>query len=69
MRPFILATVAFLASGPVRADDLYRPGNWAALSADRRAAQIGDLLTIVVYQAAEATAPNRSTSSRSPIAK
>ena len=32
------------------ADDLYRPGNFAALASDRIARQIGDTLTVVVFE-------------------
>ncbi len=35
--------------------DLYRAGNWPALAADRRASVRGDVLTIVVHQAAESS--------------
>lgn len=37
------------------ADDLYKGSNWTAFSADRRASAVGDALTVVIYQAAEAT--------------
>lgn len=33
-----------------QADDLYRPGNWASLAADRKAAQVGDILTLQVVE-------------------
>jgi len=36
-------------------DDLYRPGGWGALATDQRATQVGDALTIVVYQSADAS--------------
>lgn len=44
------------------ADDLYRGSNWPAMSADRRASVAGDALTVVIFQAAEAsnTAQNNS---------
>ena len=35
------------------ADDLYRPGNFAALASDRIARQIGDTLTVVVFEQTE----------------
>lgn len=56
-----LAAVAMIAT-PASAEDLYRKGNWAALAADRRAAEVGDALTVLIYQAAEAsnTAQNSS---------
>ena len=33
---------------PATAEDLYRGGNWSALAADRKAARVGDLVTIQV---------------------
>lgn len=49
----VLACV--MAASPVAAEDLYRKGNWAALAADRRATDIGDALTVLVYQSAESS--------------
>lgn len=45
-----------------KADDLYRSSNWPAMSSDRRASVAGDALTVVIFQAAEASnsAQNRS---------
>jgi len=58
--------LALLAvAGIAHADDLYRPSNWSALSADRKAMQPGDTLTVVVYQTAESTNSAKSDSSRS----
>lgn len=37
------------------AEDLYRRGGWGALAADQRAQAPGDALTIVVFQAADAS--------------
>ncbi|HKX79236.1 MAG TPA: flagellar basal body L-ring protein FlgH [Novosphingobium sp.] len=37
------------------ADDLYRPGFTQSLSSDRRAGAVGDILTVVVVQAAESS--------------
>lgn len=47
--PLLLA----LALAP--AEDLYRPGNWPSMAADRRASAVGDVLTVVIYQAAESS--------------
>ena len=38
-----------------QAEDLYRGSNWASLSGDRKASQPGDILTVIIFQAAEAT--------------
>lgn len=35
--------------------DLYQGGNWAAMATDRRASQVGDTITVVVHQVAEAS--------------
>lgn len=56
--------VLFLGATVARADDLYKSGNWAAISADRKAAQVGDMLTVVVYQTAESTNSSKSDSSK-----
>ena len=37
------------------AEDLYKGSNWSALSADDKASVVGDVLTIVIFQQAEAT--------------
>jgi flagellar L-ring protein precursor FlgH len=52
--PALLALLA--APSPARADDLYRRDNWAALASDRRAHDIGDILTVIVIE--NATAAN-----------
>lgn len=43
---FALMIMATSAS----AEDLYRSGNWAAMAADRKASQIGDILTLLVVE-------------------
>jgi flagellar L-ring protein precursor FlgH len=50
---------------PVHADDLYRPGLTQSLGSDRRAAQVGDMVTIVVVQAAESSTTMQNGSRRS----
>ena len=60
-----LASSLSLTASPGHAEDLFRPGNWTAMSADRRAMAIGDVLTIVVYQTAEATNSAKSDSRKS----
>lgn len=47
--------LAALAAAPAQADDLFRGSNWASMSGDRKASQPGDILTVVIFQAAEAT--------------
>lgn len=44
-----------LCSSAAPAEDLYRDPSWSAMTADRRASAVGDILTINIFQAAEAT--------------
>lgn len=39
---------------PAFAQDLFPKDNWANIAGDRKASQIGDVLTVIVYQNAEA---------------
>ncbi len=53
-RATLLALVlSFGFVGAAGAENLFRPG-WAAVASDRRAMHVGDVLTVVVYQSAEA---------------
>jgi flagellar L-ring protein FlgH len=64
MTPTRLAAILMLAGlcAPAAADNLYRGSNWPAMSADRRASEVGDLLTVVIFQTAESSnvAPDQS---------
>ncbi|MEP9403171.1 flagellar basal body L-ring protein FlgH [Sphingomonas sp. VNH70] len=51
----VLGMLALLAGGSATGDDLYRRGQWSALAADQRAGAVGDVLTVVVFQSAEAS--------------
>jgi flagellar L-ring protein precursor FlgH len=55
--------LAALAS-PAAAEDLFRNNNWASMSADRRATSVGDALTVVIFQQAEASNAARTSTSR-----
>ena len=59
-----LGGAALFAVEPPNSESLYQGSNWAALTADRRAANVGDALTVVVYQAAEATNSAQNNSRR-----
>lgn len=60
---FLLA--ALLAVLPVGAGaQLYRQDNWAALASDRRAAAVGDILTVIVLENNNATSTARSGTNR-----
>lgn len=56
-----------LCAAPATAATLYAPGNWPALAADRRASQVGDILTILVYE--NATASNSASSGSTKSSK
>ena len=61
----VACAIALLAlPGAALADDLYRRSNWAAMSADRKASQAGDVLTVVVYENAESSNTTKSDSKR-----
>lgn len=60
-----VATVLLVLAAPANASDLFVPGNWPSLAADRRAAQQGDILTIVVYENASASNAANSSSKKS----
>jgi flagellar L-ring protein precursor FlgH len=59
-----LAIMACSLAAAARADNLYRNGGWAAMSSDRRAAAVGDTVTIVIFEAAEAVNSAQSTTRR-----
>lgn len=54
-------------SGQALAEDLYRNGLTQSLSSDRRAAAVGDLLTVIVVQAAESSSTMSSGSQKSSV--
>ncbi len=53
--PLATAAMALLFATPAAAQDLYKGGNWSSMAADRRASGVGDAITVVVQQAAEAS--------------
>jgi flagellar L-ring protein precursor FlgH len=57
MRASALLLVSTLACicAPAKADDLYQGESWASISADHKAMAVGDALTVLVYQEAEAS--------------
>lgn len=48
MTRIVLSLVLFAAAAPALADDLFQGGSWASLASDRKASQVGDLITIQV---------------------
>lgn len=61
----LLVPCALLAATPSGAQDLYKGSKWAAMVADRRASAVGDLLTVVIQQAAAASNSTQNASSKS----
>jgi flagellar L-ring protein precursor FlgH len=51
----IMGVIACAPASQTRAEDLYHPSSWPALSADDKAANVGDTLTVLVLESAEAT--------------
>jgi flagellar L-ring protein FlgH len=60
----VLAAVIATDAGPARADQLYVGGNWANIATDTTAKAIGDIVTVLIFEAATATNSVRTRSSR-----
>lgn len=50
MRRPLLIGFLLLTSSPALSEDLYSPGNWSALASDRKASQVGDIVTLQVIE-------------------
>ena len=61
----IVVALAIVAESPARADNLYPQGGRPALNSDQRASRAGDIVTVVVVQAAEASTTMQNNSRRS----
>ncbi len=61
----VLAFCALSIGAPGMADDLYKPGQSQSFATDQRANQVGDIVTVVIVQSAEASSTVRSGSRRS----
>jgi len=61
-----LAAVGLALSAPLpsTASDLYSGGGWPALAADRPAARVGDVLTVIIYENSLATDSVQSTTQK-----
>lgn len=60
-----LAGVAvFTSSTPLFADDLFVGGTWPAFASDNKAANVGDMLTVFVYENAQASNKVQNRSSK-----
>jgi len=65
LTPAVFATVACLPSTAAEAEDLFKPGITQSLAGDQRAGAMGDLITIVIVQAAESSTSVQSGTQRS----
>ena len=50
-----LATIAIASSAPAVAVDLTSHGDWSALASDRVAGQVGDSLSVLIFESSSAT--------------
>jgi len=60
-----LALLLLGGAGAPAGQNLYHAGNWSAMASDRRAASVGDALTVVVYQTAQASNTTQNASQKS----
>lgn len=60
-----LAAFALIGAWPAAGQNLYHSGNWSAMASDRRAAAVGDGITVVVYQSAQASNTTQNASQKS----
>ncbi|WP_379549948.1 flagellar basal body L-ring protein FlgH [Erythrobacter sp. W53] len=52
----ILATgITALIAAPAAADQLYKGDRWAGVASDNKASQVGDIVTIIIFETASAT--------------
>ena len=65
VRIAVCAALPLLAATPAAAQNLYTEGNWSAMAADRRASQVGDTITVVIQQSAEASNTTQNSSRKS----
>jgi len=60
----LLGALPLLVASASHGENLYKPSGWSAMSADRRAGQVGDALTVLVVQNAQSTSVAKTDSSR-----
>jgi len=62
-----LVFAAVTAAESARSQNLYRGGSWPAMTSDRRASEVGDTITVVIYEnaASSNTTQNSATKSNS----
>ncbi|MEM1051297.1 MAG: flagellar basal body L-ring protein FlgH [Pseudomonadota bacterium] len=52
---FAVVAISFVFSQPLLAEQLYDRDNWANMAADTRAGEVGDIVTVVIFESASAT--------------
>ena len=65
MSRMLVAIALLVLPGAAGAEDLYRDPAFSAMSSDRRAGAVGDILTVNIFQAAEATNSAQNNSRKS----
>jgi len=65
-RPLVAGLILALAlgAGAAVADNLYKPGSWPALASDRPAGEVGDSLTVLIYETSTASNTTQRGSSK-----
>ncbi len=61
LRALALGAVALALAGTAVAEDLYRGGSWPSLASDQLAAQVGDSLTVLIFENSAASNTAQST--------
>lgn len=61
----VLAVATAALAQPLSAEQLYRGGSFAGIASDNRARDVGDILTVVIFEAASATNRVRTRSGKS----
>ena len=61
----LLAAAGCCLAAPAAAASLYDEANYSALTSDRRAHKVGDLLTVLVFETASASASSDTTTAKS----
>jgi flagellar L-ring protein precursor FlgH len=62
MLGLVASATLFCVTAGAKASDLFKPGSWTAMASDRLATRVGDSLTVLIYENAQAQ--NTSQNSR-----
>ena len=61
----VVATGILALAPPVMAEQLYDGSDWSAMAADRRASQIGDIVTVLIASSSLSSSQLQNSSQRS----